>query len=171
MGTSDLGTTGAPKLVLHTLCEPDQRAQGVTRGDTPVTWSTFYDIRRYGGLQIYLRAPACGSLVLSQAAEPVDDFLGRVAAARCHAYLRHALALAQGAHERRSGADLPRLRAAVRRDRRPGRARPPAGRPIPQAIVAHAFASTEAGVAFEVRDGKAGFPATLIDAARAPGRR
>ena len=29
----------------------------------------------------------------------------------------------------------------------------------PQAIVAHAFASTEAGVAFEVRDGRAGFPA------------
>jgi acyl-coenzyme A synthetase/AMP-(fatty) acid ligase len=32
----------------------------------------------------------------------------------------------------------------------------------PQATVAHAFASTEAGVAFEVRDGRAGFPAGLI---------
>ena len=30
------------------------------------------------------------------------------------------------------------------------------------ANVAHAFASTEAGVAFDVRDGKAGFPATII---------
>jgi acyl-coenzyme A synthetase/AMP-(fatty) acid ligase len=29
--------------------------------------------------------------------------------------------------------------------------------------VAHAFASTEAGVAFEVGDGRAGFPASLID--------
>jgi acyl-coenzyme A synthetase/AMP-(fatty) acid ligase len=38
---------------------------------------------------------------------------------------------------------------------------------FPEAIVAHAFASTEAGVAFEVRDGKAGFPATLVGA---PGR-
>lgn len=34
----------------------------------------------------------------------------------------------------------------------------------PQAIVAHAFASTEAGVAFEVRDGKAGFPQALVGA-------
>jgi acyl-CoA synthetase (AMP-forming)/AMP-acid ligase II len=32
----------------------------------------------------------------------------------------------------------------------------------PQAQVAHAFASTEAGVAFEVRDGLEGFPASLM---------
>jgi acyl-coenzyme A synthetase/AMP-(fatty) acid ligase len=32
----------------------------------------------------------------------------------------------------------------------------------PQAKVAHAFASTEAGVAFAVNDGLAGFPATLV---------
>jgi acyl-coenzyme A synthetase/AMP-(fatty) acid ligase len=34
----------------------------------------------------------------------------------------------------------------------------------PKAVVAHAFASTEAGVAFEVRDALAGFPASLIGA-------
>jgi acyl-coenzyme A synthetase/AMP-(fatty) acid ligase len=33
---------------------------------------------------------------------------------------------------------------------------------FPDAQVAHAFASTEAGVAFDVRDGKAGFPAALL---------
>ncbi len=33
---------------------------------------------------------------------------------------------------------------------------------FPQAVVAHAFASTEAGVGFEVRDGRAGFPASLV---------
>jgi len=32
----------------------------------------------------------------------------------------------------------------------------------PEALVAHAFASTEAGVAFEVNDGLAGFPAALL---------
>jgi acyl-CoA synthetase (AMP-forming)/AMP-acid ligase II len=32
----------------------------------------------------------------------------------------------------------------------------------PDANVAHAFASTEAGVGFDVRDGRAGFPASLI---------
>ena len=33
----------------------------------------------------------------------------------------------------------------------------------PQAKVSHAFASTEAGVAFEVTDGLAGFPASMVD--------
>jgi len=33
----------------------------------------------------------------------------------------------------------------------------------PKARIAHAFASTEAGVAFDVNDGRAGFPADLID--------
>jgi acyl-coenzyme A synthetase/AMP-(fatty) acid ligase len=37
----------------------------------------------------------------------------------------------------------------------------------PRAGVAHAFASTEAGVAFEVGDGLAGFPASLVGAAGA----
>jgi len=61
------GTTGAPKLVAHRLegllgairpaCEP-----------IPV-WATFYDIRRYGGLQIFLRACVTGAqLLLSERA-------------------------------------------------------------------------------------------------------
>jgi len=33
---------------------------------------------------------------------------------------------------------------------------------FPHAVVAHAFASTEAGVGFEIRDGRAGFPAALV---------
>jgi acyl-coenzyme A synthetase/AMP-(fatty) acid ligase len=35
----------------------------------------------------------------------------------------------------------------------------------PDAVIAHAFASTEAGVAFDVTDGRAGFPAALVGAA------
>jgi acyl-CoA synthetase (AMP-forming)/AMP-acid ligase II len=34
---------------------------------------------------------------------------------------------------------------------------------FPAAQVSHAFASTEAGVAFDVRDGRAGFPASLLE--------
>ena len=36
----------------------------------------------------------------------------------------------------------------------------------PRARVAHAYASTEAGVGFEVDDGRAGFPAVLSGRAR-----
>jgi acyl-coenzyme A synthetase/AMP-(fatty) acid ligase len=34
----------------------------------------------------------------------------------------------------------------------------------PRAVITHAFASTEAGVAFDVADGRSGFPASLIGA-------
>ena len=155
------GTTGAPKLVAHTLSSltnafAEPRADA---GAAPV-WSTFYDIRRYGGLQIYLRALLGGSLLLSSAGEATTDFLARAAAAAVThisgtpSHWRKALM--SGAAERFSPvyvrlsgeiADqgiLDALRAA-----------------FPRAVVAHAFASTEAGVAFEVRDGRAGFPAAL----------
>jgi len=36
----------------------------------------------------------------------------------------------------------------------------------PRARIVHAFASTEAGLAFEVEDGRAGFPAELVDGGR-----
>src|SRR5487761_1897603 len=49
------GTTGAPKLVAHSL-------PGLTGAITSqaaasdIVWATFYDTRRYGGLQMLLRA-------------------------------------------------------------------------------------------------------------------
>lgn len=155
------GTTGAPKLVAHTLSSLTSAfGQTIEQGAPPV-WSTFYDIRRYGGMQIYLRALFAGSLVLSSAGEAVTDFISRLAAAGVThisgtpSHWRKALM--SGAAERFSPryvrlsgeiADqgiLDQLRSA-----------------FPKAVVAHAFASTEAGVAFEVRDGRAGFPASLV---------
>jgi acyl-coenzyme A synthetase/AMP-(fatty) acid ligase len=158
------GTTGAPKLVLHTLASltsvltrrPPQRGSAV--------WSTFYDIRRYGGLQIFLRAMHTGSLVLSAPQEPVGDFFARASAAGVthisgtpsqwrRALMSGAAAALAPTYVRLSGeiadqAILDALRAAY-----------------PNACIAHAFASTEAGVAFEVGDGLAGIPASLVGAA------
>lgn len=158
------GTTGAPKLVQHTLASLTSALAGQPRpAPESVVWSTFYDIRRYGGLQIFLRAIHAGSLVLSDPAEPVLDFLARTAAAGVthisgtpshwrRALMSGAMATMAPRYVRLSGeiADqgvLDSLRAAY-----------------PGVTVAHAFASTEAGVAFEVRDGLAGFPVSLIGA-------
>lgn len=156
------GTTGAPKLVLHTLASLVSAIVAEGSGQGPGTvWSTFYDIRRYGGLQIFLRALLGGSLVLSSPDEAVPSFLGRAAAAGVShisgtpshwrkALMSGAAGTFSPAYVRLSGeiADqgiLDALRAA-----------------FPAAIVAHAFASTEAGVGFEVRDGLAGFPESLV---------
>lgn len=156
------GSTGPPKMVVHNL---STLTGAITvdsmMADTPV-WSTFYDIRRYGGLQILLRAlVGGGSLVTSAAREPLQDFLKRAGDAGLthmsgtpthwrRALMSSAASRITPRYVRLSGeiadqAILDRLRATY-----------------PGAVIAHAFASTEAGVAFEVRDGLAGFPATFI---------
>jgi acyl-CoA synthetase (AMP-forming)/AMP-acid ligase II len=156
------GTTGLPKLVVHAL---SSLAAPVRIGDASgnsAIWSTFYDIRRYGGIQIFLRAIlGGGSVVLSSADDSIGDFLTRVGAAGVThisgtpSHWRGALMspLARRIaprYVRLSGeiADqgiLDQLRAVY-----------------PDAGISHAFASTEAGVAFEVGDGLSGFPASLI---------
>jgi non-ribosomal peptide synthetase component F len=72
------GTCGAPKMVLHSL---ESLAGAIKRRagqPTPIVWGTFYDIRRFGGLQILLRSVLCGgSLVLSDAAESMGGYLER----------------------------------------------------------------------------------------------
>jgi acyl-CoA synthetase (AMP-forming)/AMP-acid ligase II len=76
------GTSGVPKIVDHTLdglCGAIL-ADGLRRGPAPV-WATFYDIRRYGGLQIFLRAViGGGSMVLSEPGEALADHVARLAA-------------------------------------------------------------------------------------------
>jgi len=157
------GTTGRPKLVAHTLESLTGAIEEVSKPAGTVVWSTFYDIRRYGGLQIFLRAALTGaSMVFSSAAEPVADFLARAGAhgathiSGTPSHWRRAL-MSPAAHKiapeyiRLSGeiADqdiLNRLHSCY-----------------PQARIGHAFASTEAGVGFAVNDGLAGFPAHFVE--------
>lgn len=159
------GTTGIPKLVAHNLSS----LAGALPRQPPaprMVWSTFYDIRRYGGLQIYLRAVLGGvPLVLSSPGEPVADFLARAGA--------HGVTHISGtpSHWRRA------LMSGAARSLRPEYVRlsgevadqgllDQLRATYPDANIAHAFASTEAGVAFDVTDGRAGFPAEYVDAPR-----
>jgi acyl-coenzyme A synthetase/AMP-(fatty) acid ligase len=157
------GTTGLPKLVVHTLSSLAGAIEDRSTSAEPVVWSTFYHICRYGGLQIFLRAVLTGaSLVLSSARESTADFLARASLhgvthiSGTPSQWRRAL-MSPSAHLihpqyiRLSGeiadqAILNHLRAFY-----------------PQARIAHAFASTEAGVAFDVNDGLEGFPASVIE--------
>src|SRR5262249_17391234 len=74
------GTTGVPKMVVHNLAGITAAVAAASPADGAAVWGTFYDIRRYGGLQIFLRAILGGaSLVLSCAGETVADHLARLA--------------------------------------------------------------------------------------------
>jgi acyl-coenzyme A synthetase/AMP-(fatty) acid ligase len=156
------GTSGVPKLVCHTLSSLTGAITPSEPPAAPIVWSTFYDIRRYGGLQIFLRALlGHGTLVLSDARESLNDFLiraggdGVMRISGTPSHWRRVL-MSPMAHRispryiRLSGeiadqAILDGLHAFY-----------------PKAKISHAFASTEAGVAFDVDDGLAGFPARMV---------
>ena len=158
------GTTGAPRMLVHSFASLTAPI-GSASGQRPdVVWGTFYDIRRYGGLQIFLRAVlGPGSFVLSGAAEPIGDYLVRLGA--------HGATHVSGtpSHWRRALMSPDARAIAPRYVRLSGEI---ADQGIlnalhsfyPQASVSHAFASTEAGVVFEVDDGLEGFPASMVGA-------
>jgi acyl-coenzyme A synthetase/AMP-(fatty) acid ligase len=157
------GTSGAPKIVGHTL----EALTGAIIADGPARnglaiWATFYDIRRYGGLQIFLRAViGGGSMVLSQPGEAIADHIARLRSrgvthiSGTPSHWRKLLMSGSAVdfsprYVRLSGeiadqAVLDGLRAAFL-----------------DASIGHAYASTEAGVGFAVNDGLEGFPASLL---------
>jgi acyl-coenzyme A synthetase/AMP-(fatty) acid ligase len=155
------GTTGLPKLVVHTFASLTGAIQDGASANAPV-WSTFYDIRRFGGLQIFLRALlAAKSLVLSSAEEPTAEFLDRISV--------HGVTHISGtpSHWRRALMSPSASRITPQYVRLSGEIADQSildhlGSFYPQARIAHAFASTEAGLAFEVNDGLAGFPVSFI---------
>jgi acyl-coenzyme A synthetase/AMP-(fatty) acid ligase len=157
------GTTGIPKMIVHDLVSLTAPIGMVTSPGTRVVWGTFYDIRRYGGLQMFLRAVmGGGSLVVSSATEPTGEYLRRLG--------EHGVTHLSGtpSHWRRALMSPEAHRIAPSYVRLSGEI---ADQTIlntlhsfyPEAAVGHAFASTEAGVGFEVNDGLAGFPAAILD--------
>jgi acyl-CoA synthetase (AMP-forming)/AMP-acid ligase II len=131
-------------------------------GGEKIVWGTFYDIRRYGGLQILLRAVIGGSsLVLSETGEAVGDFLVRLG----EAGITHLTGTPS--HWRRALMSPAIRRIAPRYVRLSGETADQAvldglKAQFPEAAIGHAYASTEAGVGFEVTDGLEGFPAEFV---------
>ncbi|HEV3141088.1 MAG TPA: AMP-binding protein, partial [Vicinamibacterales bacterium] len=165
------GTSGKPKLVVHTFATLTGAISPPAQPALPaqhIVWGTFYDIRRYGGLQILLRAfLGRVPIVLRGPDESIGDYLARLSArgvthvSGTPSHWRRALMSPQARtiaprYVRLSGeiADqgiLSALRAF-----------------FPDARVGHAFATTEAGVGFEVDAGREGFPASIVAAPGSP---
>jgi len=157
------GTTGAPKLVAHRLDALLGAIEPAGRRERPIVWGTFYDIRRYGGLQILLRAVTSrATLVLGESDEPLVAHVERLRAAgvtHVSGTPSHWRRLLMSGHANRIAPEYVRLSGEIA-DRAVLDALAAA---YPAARVGHAYASTEAGVVFEVLDGQEGFPASFVD--------
>jgi acyl-coenzyme A synthetase/AMP-(fatty) acid ligase len=161
------GTSGVPKIVGHTLegLTGAIVADGPARGAPPV-WATFYDIRRYGGLQIFLRAViGGGSMVLSEPGEPIADYVTRLrekAVTHISGTPSHWRKLLMSGAASGFSPRYVRLSGEIADQAVLDGLR----RAFPSASIGHAYASTEAGVGFAVTDGLEGFPAAMIGANR-----
>jgi len=155
------GTAGSPKLVQHSLAA---LTGAIKRGAAPKprpVWATFYDMRRYGGLQIFLRAMLGGCpFFLSDADEAIGPHLRRLRDGKVShitgtpSHWRRVMLSKESktvspSYVRLSGeiADQSVLDGLAAL--------------YPQAKIVHAYASTEAGVGFEVTDGLEGFPVSF----------
>jgi acyl-CoA synthetase (AMP-forming)/AMP-acid ligase II len=160
------GTSGVPKIVAHTLealtgaIIPDSAAHSAA------IWATFYDIRRYGGLQIFLRAiVGGGSMVLSSPDEALADHVARLQA-RGVTHIS-----GTPSHWRKLLMSGSASTFSPRYVRLSGEIADQAvldglGGAFPGASIGHAYASTEAGVGFAVNDGREGFPADIVGVVR-----
>jgi acyl-CoA synthetase (AMP-forming)/AMP-acid ligase II len=156
-----------PKIVGHTLegLSGAIVADGPARGASPV-WATFYDIRRYGGLQIFLRAIiGGGSMVLSEPAEPVADYVARLrekSVTHISGTPSHWRKLLMSG----SASDFSPRYVRLSGEIADQAVLDGLSRAFPAASIGHAYASTEAGVGFAVNDGLEGFPADMIGVTR-----
>ncbi|WFU22153.1 class I adenylate-forming enzyme family protein [Bradyrhizobium sp. CB1717] len=157
------GTSGLPKIVRHTLdgLAGAIIAEGPARHSDAI-WATFYDIRRYGGLQILLRAViGGGSMVLSEHGETIAAHMARLRAGG----VSHISGTPS--HWRKLLMSGAAANFSPRYIRLSGEIADQAvldglAQAFPRASIGHAYASTEAGVGFSVDDGREGFPAHLI---------
>lgn len=153
------GTSGVSNIVCHTLerLTGAIAAEGPAR-DTPPVWATFDDIRRYGGLQIFLRAIIDGgSVVLSEPEEPVTNYVARLQA-RGVTHISGA-----PSHWRKLLISGPLSELSPRYVRLSGEVADQATldglrRAFPAASIDHADTSAEADVGFAVNDASNAFP-------------
>ena len=157
------GTTGSPKIVRHTLDRLTQSIRSVQPSIKSPKWGLLYDPSRFAGLQVVLHSLlAGGALIAPDRAWPwLDqlDFLERNGCTHLSAsptlwrrILMAPNALLGSLEQITLGgetADEPLLNALARQ--------------YPRARITHIYASTEAGVGFSVKDGRAGFPASYLE--------
>jgi acyl-CoA synthetase (AMP-forming)/AMP-acid ligase II len=156
------GTTGVPKMVMHSLVGLTGALKNGKAQRDPIVWGTYYDIRRYGGLQVFFRAILGGaSFVIPSVDEPLTEYIARLG---IHAATH---VLGTPSHWRRVLMSPSARALALHYVRLSGEV---ADQAIldnlrifyPQADIVHAYASTEAGLGFEVSDGLEGFPLSTL---------
>ncbi len=159
MATS--GTTGAPKLVAHSLASLC-RTTKLNPQMFPVSWALLYDHSRFAGIQVVLQS------LLSGAKLTVPDYNMSLSEKICFFSRVDCTHASSTPTMWRNIIMLPEARAwnlrsiSLGGEIADGHVLECLKKFYPNARITHIFASTEAGVGFSVTDGKQGFPASYL---------
>lgn len=156
------GTTGVPKLIEHTFASLTRSMTSRRRGSNEFRWGSLYSLRRFAGLQVLLQSWIAGTpLILNEEGSGVTELLTRFIALGCNALsatpsmwrklAMHPLFARLDLRQITLGGEIVDQAVLDLLARR-----------FPAARITHIYASTEAGVGFAVRDGRAGFPADYL---------
>lgn len=153
------GTTGTPKLVAHSLTSLTRTTKLFS--GAPRRWGQMYNIARFAGIQVFLQGLTSGSLLLPRSDMGLPEQLGFLTANGCTALsatptLWRKILMTPG-HE-----TLPLAQVTLGGEIADGAILSALARTYPAARVVHIYASTEAGTAFSVRDGRPGFPVSYL---------
>jgi len=155
------GTTGNPKLIAHTFASLT-RSMTARRIGEDYKWGSLYSLRRFAGLQVFLQSWMCSTpLILTEDGADLNVVLNQFIELRCNALsATPSMWRKMAMHPLFERLDLKQITLGgeivdqavldmlIKR--------------FPTARITHIYASTEAGVGFAVRDGRAGFPSDYL---------
>lgn len=157
------GTTGRPKLIMHTLESLTRTTKVDHARSVGQVWAMLYDYTRFAGLQVALQAVLSGAEL---AAPPIDQPLQNRVAFLLERQCTHVSCTPTLWRKLLMVAEfssLPLRQATLGGEISDDRVLAAIHDHFPEARVTHIYASTEAGVGFSVSDRRAGFPMSFIN--------
>lgn len=155
------GTTGAPRLVSHTLATLTRTVRPSADAPRP-RWGLLYDLARFAGLQVFFQSFLSGApLIFTDPGRPLPEQMAALAAGGCTA-LSATPTLWRKMLMSGAGSGLPLRQITLGGEIADAAILAALARAYPNARITHIYASTEAGVGFSVRDGREGFPADYL---------
>jgi acyl-coenzyme A synthetase/AMP-(fatty) acid ligase len=156
------GTTGIPKLVVHTL---DTLTRSVVKNiekGTRFRWGSLYQFSRFAGLQVFFQSIISGSSLIftndhQQLLERLNVFIHHNCNAISATPTMWRKILMSDRCEK-----LKLIQITIGGEIADDKLLLGLKNKYPDARIVHIYASTEAGVGFVVKDGKAGFPVSWL---------
>lgn len=163
MATS--GTTGAPKLIAHRYATLTRALRVDVKRGKEFIWGQLYELGRFAGVQVMLQALVSGSAIVLpsylELRDQIELFLKYGVNALSATPTMWRKLLMDGQVSR-----LPLKQITLGGETVDQRVIDALKHRFPNSRITHIYASTEAGAAFAVQDGRSGFPAEWLNNSR-----